>query len=200
MPEGPSIQPLTIQQDCNGTVPDHFHLHLRAEAAGLDLQTQLPQRGAHFFIQGDGQSSRGSPGVAGAATLPSIAIQRKLADHQHLTARLEHRVLHPAVLVREDAEPRNLLCRVLRGRGGVILLDTDQNEQTRADLPGSFVFHPDGGAGYTLDHGSHSANLSDVPRSVNESASPASIATLGPSTENLQRVLRRRFPAWSRPA
>ena len=65
------------------TVVDGFHLHVRTEAAVLGRVAQLCADGQEFFIQFLTQGRGCGIGEAGPAALAAVAVEGKLADHQH---------------------------------------------------------------------------------------------------------------------
>ena len=98
---------------------------------------------------------RGGGGEAGAVAAARVGVQRELADAQDAAADVLHAAVHAALLVAEDAQLGDLGGHGVGGGVGVAGRDAQQDEQAGAGLPGQCTVDGAGGAGDTLEGGSH---------------------------------------------
>ena len=108
-------------------------------ATGTPSASQL---GDDRLDQGLGvlRPGRGDPRRAPA--LGRVAVQRELADDEHLAAGLEHRPVHHAGVVVEHPQVRELAGQLRRLRGAVVVGDADEGEQPGADLADASARRP----------------------------------------------------------
>ena len=91
--------------------------------------------------------------VARAGALARVAVERELADDEHLA--VAERLVHLAVGVGEDAQRADLVGELVARRVVVVVGDAEQDEQAGADLADGRPVDADGGAGDPLDESAH---------------------------------------------
>src|SRR5256885_1046913 len=79
-----------LEQERHGAVVDQLDVHVRAEDAARGAEA-----GAEAFVQRLGQRRRGSGDVGRPVALPGVAVERELADDEHLA--VAEGLVHPAV-------------------------------------------------------------------------------------------------------
>lgn len=147
--------PTSVKEDCYRAVVDQRHIHVRSEASGGDLQAVAAQQINYSINEGTGQIGMGGGDKTGAAALAGIGEQGELADNQHTAADIPDREVESAFGVGEDTEFSGLLRQQLGILVGVARGDTDEGQQTAADLAGSLARDGDRCLADPLEYGPH---------------------------------------------
>jgi hypothetical protein len=119
----------------------------------------------HSFDERFGLFGAGGGDPARTTTLRGVAVERELADDQHLTADVGDRAVHHPGVVVEDPQTQELVGQLVGERLGVVVGDPDEHAQSRADragdLPLGVVGGPelDRGTGDTLHERSHRCSI-----------------------------------------
>ena len=116
-----------------------------------DGRAQISQRGAERLVErlGDLAGRRRDPGRP--PSLPGVAVQRELADHQHRRPEVGG-----GLLLAHDPQPPDLARQPVDLARAVGVRHAEQHQQPWAvDRADDLPVHGDGGGKNSLDHGTH---------------------------------------------
>jgi hypothetical protein len=152
---------LAVQQQRDWTLVDERYLHHRLELSGGDFESSIAQRSNHVFVQRL-RNLRGRCSVKRRPpSLPAIARQRELGNHEDASADVLHRPIHVVRgigRILEETKIADLVGDVLYITGAVFSLHTEQNHEPAADLPDGRAIDRNSGRRHTLYDGSHSCS------------------------------------------
>ena len=104
-----------------------FDLHVGAEDAALGRQALFGEQVEKAFVEALGDRRWSGLDEAGAAAFAAIAVQGKLRDGEHAAADVEHRAIHLALVVGEDAQIRAFFST--EAQGLVVVVGAEADEQ-----------------------------------------------------------------------
>jgi hypothetical protein len=93
-----------LKSESNRTVVDQIDRHLRTENAARSFQTPAPETIDHPLDQRFGMIGITGASERGPQTPGEVAVEGELAHDKDFPAYLHDGVIHPALLVREDAD------------------------------------------------------------------------------------------------
>ena len=141
---------LNLDPDRHRPVVDQMHLHVGAEPAGFDRDTAGTKGLGEGQIQPLAILGGGGSGKPRSVPARGVRRQGELADHQRRAANVQHRAVHLARLVLENADLRHLVSQLLGLRPGIALHGANQDHQTGAALADRFAVNLDPGPGGAL--------------------------------------------------
>src|SRR5262249_23433537 len=98
------------------------------------------------------------------AALAAVAVERELADHEHLAAHLGQLQVHLALGVVEDPQAHHLVGQPTGLLGGVGLGHAQEDEQTAADLADHPLIDRHPGRAHPLEDGTHGVPAKNIYR------------------------------------
>ena len=132
-----------------------FNLHIGSENAALGRQALFGEQIEKALVQALGNRGWGGLDKAGAAALATVAVQGKLRDGEHATADVEHRAVHFALVVGEDAQVSALFSAKAQRLLVVARAEADEQDQALADLAAELAIDVDAGVADALDEDFH---------------------------------------------
>lgn len=144
-----------IQQDSDWPFVHEFDLHHFLEAAGFAAKARSLNLLHEEFVEAPCVVWGCSGVERWTLASPRVAEQSELRDCKDTASHVLHAAIHLAVVVFEDAESGDLLGQVRCVRVGILMRDSEQDEQTQADFATGPIVDRDFGSAYALDHRSH---------------------------------------------
>ena len=126
-----------------------------------------------LLVDDDGSSWAGGVDEAGAVALGAVAVERELADGEHLAADVFDGAVHLAFGVLENPELGGLARQVAGVKKGVAMRHPDQNEQARPDFGNTLSVHRNRGLLDALDHQLHRYSVTCETRNAGRRLSAA---------------------------
>ena len=132
-----------------------FDLHVGTEDAALGRQTLCGEQVEKALVEALGDRGWGGLDEAGAAAFAAVAVQGKLRDGEHAAANVEHRAIHLALVVGEDAQVSALFSAEAQGLVVVARAKADEQDQALADLAAELAIDVDASVADALDEDFH---------------------------------------------
>ena len=155
------IKLAAVDLDGDWAVHDRAHEHHRAKGAGFDLEPFFAEHVDDPEIEPLGFAWFGSAVEGGAPSAAHVTEQRELRNDQHCAADVRDRQRHLSLVVRKDAQARDLVSHVAKVLVGVFLGRTQVDEQAPTDRTDDFIIDANARFVDPLNDGSHA-----VPRST----------------------------------
>ena len=144
---------LHVQDDRHGPVVHDLYSHPRSEYARLDRNAECREGSAERLVESFRDGSRRRTGEVGASSPLTFAIgdKRELAHDEGRAARVEEAAVELARIVLEDPEAGHAARQALGVARLVAPSDTEQQAETRPDLPHDLAGDDDAGLEDALD-------------------------------------------------
>ena len=138
-----------VQDQGHRAVVDGSDLHIRTELTVLRGITQFLTDGKELLIQPVAQLGVSRIGKAGTAALAAVAVEGKLADHQHLTAHIRQASVHFSVFILENPQTQSFFAKIPAFFFCILRADAQKNQKALPDLTDDFPIDLHRGRSYS---------------------------------------------------
>jgi hypothetical protein len=147
-----------IEQDGNRTVVYQADLHRSLEDPGFHWYLRSPRNFDKVVVQIAGLAGRRCLVETGSAAFSAIAIECELGYDQQRTGRFPNVAIHLAGIIREDAQAKNLIQKIVRVGLAIWSRNTKKYYQSRTYRSTGTAIHLYAGFCHSLNDGSHVCN------------------------------------------
>ena len=145
----------TINHDCDWPFIDQCYLHLGAESSRCDIDSLNPYLRDKLLVELVSNFWRSRFEETGPAPFSCIGQERELADDQHFTLNILQTEIHLPSRIFKNPQTDDFVDQIIEVGLGISRSDTEQHDQTAANLTDDFPANRHGTATTSLDDSSH---------------------------------------------
>jgi hypothetical protein len=130
-----------------------------AKFSGSNFNSRIPHLLNKSFIESHSQLLRRRINKARPPTLPTIAEQRELANHQHPAADIGQRQIHLSGVIFKHAQTNDFLRQPANLGVAILMPDSQEHDEPAANPPCFGALHRDMSLTHSLHTRTHLENL-----------------------------------------